>query len=183
MSYGVPFFSWCNGKPAWIPSKELFKLGWRRRELKDGRGAYLPIDAALDEARDIDAKVGIPAERSARAAPPRPPESPSIAGYVYFLKVDRHIKIGFAKNPFSRAAGMLSGISGEVQAIGAVRGTMHDERMLHWRFEEYLVRGEWFVASKELSGFMSRCLTAGRIVALERKPNKKGNADRTCDAT
>jgi hypothetical protein len=100
-----------NGKPEWIPSPTLRKLGWKRRPLKDLRGQWLGEGASIDLARRIVAAVA-----AWRAGEPVPfdllhfaPDGADTAGGRPDIKADRFsigplIDAYFASPEFSRLA-------------------------------------------------------------------------------
>lgn len=53
----VPYFVWRDGRPRWNPGPKLRDAGWRGRDLKDALGQYLPLEAALQAARNLNAEV------------------------------------------------------------------------------------------------------------------------------
>lgn len=80
---------------------------------------------------------------------------PSEIGYVYYIRINEHIKIGYAKDVTKR---MRHYPPGSV-LLAVEPGTMRDEKDRHAQFKPYLVRGnEWF----ESSPFLERHITALR---------------------
>jgi hypothetical protein len=75
--------------------------------------------------------------------------------YVYFIMEaeTRRIKIGFSNDPVSRRDGMQTGNSQELIILGSFKGTRKDETILHERFSDFLVRGEWFAPESGLEEF------------------------------
>jgi hypothetical protein len=69
----VPYLAWRDGRPRWIPGPRLRARGFKGRDLKDERGQWLGLEAAIDAARALNAEVE--AFRAAAKARyrPRPP--------------------------------------------------------------------------------------------------------------
>lgn len=81
-----------DGRPRWIPSPTLRKAGWKARDLRDDKGAFLPEGASRDAARTINAAVAawrrgelVPADMAALA----PPGAADTAGAGLPLALDR----------------------------------------------------------------------------------------------
>lgn len=170
MSHGVPFFVWREGRPRWVPSPQLRQAGWKGRDLKDGHGAWLPLEPALDMARQINVRAGLHGV-IAKPAKPRKgdlsapaPSAAGRAGYVYFLWLGNKVKIGFSVDPFARVAHMRTGFPQAPEAMAAVEGSQADERFLHYRLRKDRLSGEWFHSSRDVLWTMMRCLRSRRIV-------------------
>lgn len=158
MSHGVPYFDWREGRPRWCPGPSARAKGIAARDLKDGKGNYLPLEEALDLARELCVKHGILPDMAIRRVRVRrkSPFGASIVGYIYFLWTGDRVKIGFSKNPFNRTANLKTGLSDEVELIVASRGTMREERELHEVLKRWRLEGEWFTASNEVVQCMMR---------------------------
>lgn len=63
----------------------------------------------------------------------------AIGGYVYFVRFDGMIKIGFSRRPENR----LRDIPHQ-EVLKVIKGTMADESWYHNRCTEWRVVGEWF---------------------------------------
>jgi hypothetical protein len=73
------------------------------------------------------------------------PEVRPGGGRVYFLAVDKFIKIGFsAGGTLGRVAQMQTGSPFEIVLIADVPGTEQAEQALHDKFKFLHERGEWF---------------------------------------
>lgn len=53
----VPFFVWRDGRPRWVPSPKLRRLGFKGRDLKDDRGQWLSKGAAIDACEALNASI------------------------------------------------------------------------------------------------------------------------------
>jgi hypothetical protein len=53
------YFQWRDGRPTWNPSEGLRKAGWKRCDLRDDRGQYLTMGAAIDRAALINDAVAL----------------------------------------------------------------------------------------------------------------------------
>jgi hypothetical protein len=104
----------------------------------------------------------------------KPPRIQS--GYVYFLRAGDTIKIGFSQKPFARWSELSTGISGRMTAFVAVTGTTLDERILHKRFADFRLRGEWFEASEPVLEAMGKAASQG-IRASHRSPTLDGGGE------
>lgn len=74
--------------------------------------------------------------------------APAEVGYVYYIRINEHIKIGYAKDVTKRMRHYPPGS----ELLAVEPGTMRDEKDRHAQFKPYLVRGnEWFQPSDFLS--------------------------------
>lgn len=82
----------------------------------------------------------------------RPQRSPGqaariIDGIVYFIQdtVTLAIKIGFClRNPEKRLAALQTGNSNVLRLFGHIAGSSLHEKLLHARFAQFHIQGEWF---------------------------------------
>jgi hypothetical protein len=72
------------------------------------------------------------------------PEVRPGGGSIYFVAVDRFIKIGFSTGTYSRIAQMQTGSPFEIVLIADVPGTEQSEQIMHDKFKSLHERGEWF---------------------------------------
>ena len=82
-------------------------------------------------------------------------------GYIYFLLSDKHnaLKIGFTRNNLKqRLKDYFTHTPYDYDVLGAIKGTMMDERILHRRFVRYKIRGEWFNYSDELREYVEKVI-------------------------
>lgn len=86
------------------------------------------------------------------------------AGYVYFIRVGDHIKIGFSTRPIDRLNGLQTSNPGRLEIVGTRPGSRKTEAELHERFKDMRVRGEWFQARVPLLRFIE----SNTIEGLER---------------
>ena len=63
---------------------------------------------------------------------------------VYFMRAGEAIKIGVTRNLKQRRSEIQTSNSQDVHMIGALVGGRHLEEILHHRFREHHIRGEWF---------------------------------------
>lgn len=79
------------------------------------------------------------------------PPLPTWDSRVYFIAdEDGYIKIGQARDPQQRLAGLQTGHRQHLTLLGTLAGGPAREADLHRRFAEQRVRGEWFSPSPEL---------------------------------
>jgi hypothetical protein len=73
-------------------------------------------------------------------------------GFVYFVEqlANRHIKIGWARNPKERLKSFRTGSSTGIRLLGMIPGSRHLERKLHTDFQAFHVKGEWFFGVKRI---------------------------------
>ncbi len=90
----------------------------------------------------------------------RPPEPPPAkfqpSGYVYFFVSGTAVKIGFTTNPRQRAHQLKTASPGAAFMAKFLQGTVERERMLHERFAEYRLNGEWFDLKGDLAKYLGR---------------------------
>lgn len=70
-----------------------------------------------------------------------------MTGSIYFIVTgeDAAMKIGFTKgDPTIRIAALQTGCPTEIELLGYLPGSLHDERALHRRCSESRIRGEWY---------------------------------------
>lgn len=76
-------------------------------------------------------------------------------GFIYFVKVDRHIKIGFTKDPYRRGGAYPP----SAELLASYPGTRRDEQRLHEKFAAYLDAGrEWFLDAREIRDHIDKIL-------------------------
>ena len=163
MSHGVQYFVWRGGRPRWEPGPSVRQRGFRGRDLKHPDGTWLPLAAALDEAKNLNVQAGISEGRTRRSGTKKNVDD-HVQGYVYFLRSGEQIKIGFSAGPYSRISKLMTGLAYGVSSLGAVAGSKLDERQLHNEFADLRIHGEWFYAKWKLRLFMANSLAAGRLV-------------------
>ena len=72
---------------------------------------------------------------------------------IYFIRSGKKvpIKIGYTDGDADqRLASLQTGNPFELNLLGCISGDMERERLIHKKFEDYRVRGEWFRATSEL---------------------------------
>jgi hypothetical protein len=84
-------------------------------------------------------------------------------GYVYFLRSEDHIKIGYAVDVAARMKELQCGNPARLQLLGVIAAAPADERAMHQRFSESREEGEWFRRSRALLDFIEST-EARRIV-------------------
>jgi hypothetical protein len=75
------------------------------------------------------------------------------AGFVYFVEAQglNAVKIGFsAREPTLRIESLQTACPMPLVPLGAIRGTVRDERLLHARFREHHLRGEWYALTPHM---------------------------------
>ncbi len=124
---GVPF---CREHALWVWSvidEEILKAG-KHAELRAARQAEREQELAAHSAA-----------RQAEFADL--PPLPTIPGYVYYIRVGPHIKIGYASNLEKR----LASYPPDADLLAVEHGSMKDEMQLHRTFKPFLASGrEWY---------------------------------------
>jgi hypothetical protein len=84
------------------------------------------------------------------ALAPRPAE-----GYVYFITTNQEgfpIKIGHTdQDVHERIQNLQTGNPYKIEVLCVVAGSVDDEHVLHFLFEEYRLVGEWFDVNDKLT--------------------------------
>ena len=175
MSHGVPYFVWRDGRPRWVPGSYVRAAGFKGRDLKDGKGKWLQLEAALDMARSLNIRANVTADFRGPSGVERPTHlpphlrpshqriGPPRQGYVYFLVSGDQVKIGFSTNPFGRARALKTSIAHPISCLVAVQGDSDDERYLHWILRRHRLNGEWFRADAPVLERMQRTLIGRKI--------------------
>lgn len=78
-------------------------------------------------------------------------EQPTIQGFVYFIRRERLIKIGYSTSPEHRARD-LGGI-----VLATIPGDFKAEKQIHRQFAHLRQNGEWFSPGEDLIGYIN-CL-------------------------
>ncbi|MBP2494619.1 hypothetical protein ABID82_005256 [Methylobacterium sp. PvP062] len=138
----------------WCPTPRMKALGFSLVPCGED-GPEARAQAALWTARWQEARAASRGEPAAI--------SPSRSGYVYFLRCGDRIKIGFSKQPLSRAGDLATGMPDKPSMIAAFRGTKAEETRLHRRFDAYRRKGEWFTASPLIMKTIMRSVMIGRL--------------------
>lgn len=82
-------------------------------------------------------------------------KSPPTLGYIYFITAaySGRVKIGFTKDIGKRLPVLQTGSHEDLTLQASFRSTQTAERMIHARFNEDRIRGEWFHLSGEIEEF------------------------------
>lgn len=79
-----------------------------------------------------------------------------MSGYVYFIRCQDRVKIGFSKDPRRRLTKINADAPYPCDLIGAADAALHPEREIHQRFAALRVHSEWFSLSDEIARFIER---------------------------
>lgn len=102
--------------------------------------------------------------------PPKPliPRLPRANdGYIYFLRVEEAVKIGYSATPMARASHLRTGLPVPISAFVAIRGSMRDEKRLHNLLKSSRTHGEWFRATQAIVTLMARAARHGVLMTDE----------------
>jgi hypothetical protein len=71
---------------------------------------------------------------------------PQVASYVYFIRAlgGLGVKIGVTTNVTKRLKALRIASPNRLELLGYILGDVEMERVLHIRFDEHRLRGEWF---------------------------------------
>jgi hypothetical protein len=80
------------------------------------------------------------------------PKPPSHKGFIYLIQNANtgNVKIGYSANPCNRLATHQISTDCELRLLAHRKGSQPEERQLHKKFADYLVRGEWFCPATEI---------------------------------
>jgi hypothetical protein len=93
-------------------------------------------------------------------------------GFVYFLRGQAAVKIGYSENPQRRVAHLQRQSPESLELVGVVAGSILLEQYFHRRFRKYRLHGEWFAHRGELARFLGTLDCS----ALGRKEDANANA-------
>jgi hypothetical protein len=81
---------------------------------------------------------------------------PSVERLIYGARNEENglIKIGISIWPENRAKQLSYSVRAPVSIIGAAPGTFSDEKTIHFRLEDSLVKNEWFRPTKSVLEFV-----------------------------
>ncbi len=87
-------------------------------------------------------------------------------GWIYFVRADEFVKIGFAKEVRSRLPRLQTSSPVKLQLLMAIEGKASLERDFHRKFAALRAHGEWFKLDGALSSYLDRfCLRQQREMA------------------
>jgi len=79
-------------------------------------------------------------------------------GYIYFVRCQHYVKIGYAKDVEKRLAGLQTGNPYKLEVVATVPGTPSLERAFHKALRRKYVRGEWFELDSEVQQLIAQIL-------------------------
>lgn len=85
------------------------------------------------------------------------------SGFVYFLRVGAHVKIGFSRNPVARLEAMSTALTEPITSFVLMPGTMAMEKALHQAVESRRTSGEWYRADGLLIRLIAHAAAYGRL--------------------
>jgi len=83
------------------------------------------------------------------------PEYSRGKSYVYFIRSNLGIKIGYATNLYDRMSSIQSANPGKIELLGIIPGGAQTEQEIHDLFYKFRLRGEWFLECPELYKFIN----------------------------
>jgi hypothetical protein len=80
-----------------------------------------------------------------------------VLGAIYFIRNDREnsVKIGYSRDPWKRKSNLQVGSPERLRIVGLVAAPEAVEPILHARFWEYRLRGEWFHDNGDITADMN----------------------------
>lgn len=107
--------------------------------------------------------------------------SPTVRGYVYFIRAGKFIKIGFSTRPMERLAALQTSHPGKLEILGTRQASRDFEGELHAHFASLRARGEWFRAEEPLLDYIEEYTPEGIEAANARRQYELDNLpiDRT----
>lgn len=154
----IRYVSWRDGRPRFEPGLHLRERGEKGFDLKHADGAWFS---------EIEARQWAAEKHQALSAARAVRSTPTLlkgAGYIYFLRADRLMKVGFSRNPFTRASALRTGIGAGLSSIIAVPGSRADEAAIHRVLRADRSSGEWFKMTPLAEEIALRSARAGKIV-------------------
>ncbi len=85
-----------------------------------------------------------------------------VASVVYFVRIGKHVKIGFTTNLDQRLKSFATSTPGPIDVLASFAGGRQEEARLHSSLAELRMRGEFFHFDHRISGFIDR-IEAGSI--------------------
>ena len=72
--------------------------------------------------------------------------------YIYFVQAGEKgpVKVGLSKNPMSRVKQLQTSNPHTLKLLGIIPGDRETEEMIHDKFEDHRLEGEWFEPTNEL---------------------------------
>ena len=162
-----------NGRAYWCPTKRMRALGFGSVSLGPA-GEVAKQEARVWNARWNEVRgVSVLARRADATEP---------GGFVYFLHLAGHIKIGVTTSPFQRLQSLAGSSAGPLKRAVVVSGSRYDEQRLHYRFRASRIGGEWFAVTTPLLLSMAECAAVGHVVHDDGRsvPTRESNPN-ICD--
>lgn len=78
-----------------------------------------------------------------------------MTGFVYFVRCNDRIKIGFSLDPHLRFNKIKSDAPYPCEMLGTVSALEYSEAALHEKFSRFRAHGEWFFAAHEIIEFIA----------------------------
>jgi len=107
----IKYISWRNGRPRFQPGTTMRAIGYRGQDLRHDDGRWFTVEEASAYSENLGAQARPQLEDPRTPMRPAPSLKPSpkastrnLSGFVYFLRSDTRIKIGFSRNPSKRLA-------------------------------------------------------------------------------
>lgn len=82
----------------------------------------------------------------------------NVSGYVYFIRCEGYVKVGYSSNPSSRLRALAVMCPFPCHVIGKIPGGKKYEADIHVQLKDHHHRGEWFKWTEEVESIISRLL-------------------------
>lgn len=122
-------------------------------QLRDGSVIITPHQILPRELLDRTAFDAMMADASRHNAVMLP-RARGMTKVVYFVGTTCTVKIGYATDLCNRFSKLQTTSPIPLRLLGAMPGTMEDERALHERFVEQRTRGEWFWRNAAIDSYI-----------------------------
>ena len=102
------------------------------------------------------------------------------SSYIYFIQAKGNgpIKIGFtADDPRKRMVKIQSDCPWPVDLIGAIEGTLSQEKQIHDLLSYFRTQGEWFAPHPKVVAAVQEALKVGKPLSIESKKEKGAKYD------
>lgn len=143
-------------------SREFMECYWEALET-------LPAEAPVTVTANTENRWSRPIV-TPRAAMTQARKAQKTGGAIYFVQAEAtsDVKIGFSTNIQKRIKALVTGSSSGLVLLGAMPGTVFDEKALHKRFSQHRLQGEWFRNHPEVMGYINEIVAVKGIVARVR---------------
>ena len=102
-------------------------------------------------------------------------------GFIYAVKCDGRVKIGWSERPYLRFSKISSDAPAPCEFVGVVPGTREDEKAVHNLLAAHRVHSEWFACEGAVLSFLDSLPTKGRPKGRRGAKRKAGASSTDLD--